>query len=143
MRKINIYIETDCRMQSRTPRKYGYVLEGTYKGEPYTKECFGFIDGTYHQTILNAVAEALGRLNIKAEVTVYTDDAHVASRLKKWKETQNARFMDAKGTEIRNAAEWKRICSEATNKNLELQTKYGKHEYSSWIQEEMKKQVIE
>ena len=140
MQKINIYIETDCLLQSKTLRKYGYVLSGTYKGEPYTKEGFGSMDGTYHQTILHAATEAMGRIKIKADVTVHTKDAHVASRLPKWEKVKESGFLDAKGAEIRNAAEWREICKVA--ENLTIQTEYGKHEYSSWLLEEMRKQVI-
>lgn len=137
MQKVDIYLETDSIQPASSRRKYGYVLATTYKGKLETREGFGSIEGTYHQTILRALSEALNRMRISCEITVFSRNAHVMAHLNKIDEMVAAGFKDAKQNDIRNAEQWMLVSREA--KKHVITTKYGNHEYTKWLLEEMKK----
>lgn len=59
MQQVKIYIETDSSSPKATEKHYGYVLEVMVSGQAVTREGFGKITGTYHQTVLTALAKAL------------------------------------------------------------------------------------
>lgn len=50
MQQVKIYIETDSSSPKATEKHYGYVLEVMVSGQAVTREGFGKITGTYHQT---------------------------------------------------------------------------------------------
>lgn len=52
MQQVKIYIETDSSSPKATEKHYGYVLEVMVSGQAVTREGFGKITGTYHQTVL-------------------------------------------------------------------------------------------
>ena len=54
MQQVKIYIETDSSSPKATEKHYGYVLEVMVSGQAVTREGFGKITGTYHQTVLTA-----------------------------------------------------------------------------------------
>lgn len=56
MQQVKIYIETDSSSPKATEKHYGYVLEVMVSGQAVTREGFGKITGTYHQTVLTALA---------------------------------------------------------------------------------------
>ena len=64
MQQVKIYIETDSSSPKATEKHYGYVLEVMVSGQAVTREGFGKITGTYHQTVLTALAKALDRFNL-------------------------------------------------------------------------------
>lgn len=89
MWKVDIYLETDSTFQGKRERKCGYVLSAMVGNEEKTKENFGISKGTYHQSVLMALIEALSRMNVSSEICVHTQDSYVASRLLKlerWQE---------------------------------------------------------
>lgn len=57
MQQVKIYIETDSSSPKATEKHYGYVLEVMVSGQAVTREGFGKITGTYHQTVLTALAK--------------------------------------------------------------------------------------
>lgn len=61
MQQVKIYIETASSSPKATEKHYGYVLEVMVSGQAVTREGFGKITGTYHQTVLTALAKALDR----------------------------------------------------------------------------------
>lgn len=67
MRRVDIYIETDSTSPRPHVRKYGYVLECDLRGRPVTREGFGQTEGTYNQSVLIALAEALVRISSAAK----------------------------------------------------------------------------
>mgnify|MGYP000013638172 FL=1 len=127
--KVNIYLETDKQSQECMQRKYGYVIETIFKGTPITREGFGNIEGTYHKTNLQALIKALGHFHKECEVCVYTRDTFVATRILRTDDMMAAGFKDTKGKLIKNAQECK----------ITISSQAGKHTYSAWLQEEMKK----
>lgn len=112
MPEVNIYIETDSVFQGKTDRKCGYVLSVMTRHGEKTKEGFGHLEGTYHQTVLITLAEALERMAVPCHICVHTKDVYVASRILKLEEMAGSDWMDSKGKQIKNTEEWRRIeCS--------------------------------
>lgn len=83
MQQVKIYIETDSSSPKATEKHYGYVLEVMVSGQAVTREGFGKIAGTYHQTILTALAKALDRFNQSCEVCICTEDDFVLNMLER------------------------------------------------------------
>lgn len=136
--KVNIYLETDKNSQARTERKYGYVIETTFRGELYTKNGFGKMVGTYHQANLQALMDALERFNGKCEVKIHTKDTFIAARTLRISDLAASGFMDTKGNPIKNAMQWKELYRKITEYGITITTKAGKHTYSQWMLEQMK-----
>ena len=138
MFQVKIYITTDSISPKITEKYYGYVLETTVAGEAKTREGFGKITGTYHQTVLRALAEALDRFNQPCEVCICTEDEFVLNMLERnlsiWAENE---FLTSKRKPVANREEWMKIWS-LSNKHLIL-TEPGKHEYTGWLQGEIQK----
>lgn len=138
--KVNIYLETDKQTQECTWRKYGYVLEAMCgRRPPVTRVGFGSVEGTYHKCNLQALAEALAQFRKECEVCIHTKDAFVAARILKIDEMAAADFKDTKGKPIKNAQEWESICRKIKERGIVISSQPGKHAYSVWMQEEMRK----
>lgn len=114
------------------------MLECIVRGEAKTREGFGKVAGTYHQTVITALAEALGRFRQPCKICICTEDEFVLNmiknNLKAWEEND---FLTSKGKPVANQEGWKKISS--LSKGHKLQTEPGKHTYSQWIQEEIQK----
>lgn len=141
MWKVDIYLETDSTFQGKRERKCGYVLATMVKNEEKTKENFGKSNGTYHQSVLVTLAEALSRMNVSSEICVHTQDGYVASRIPKLEEMAGEGWRDGKGELIKNAAEWEQIYRlvHAFPDPHKMTARSEKHSYSTWLQEMMKK----
>lgn len=135
MFRVSIYLETDSTAQMKKKRKYGYVLETEFRGEIRTVEGFGNTEGTYHKTILDTLIEALRRLRKPCILKIYTRDAYAVSKIAELEDMEKQDFRDAKGCEIKNAAEWKEIHN--LLKEHKAKALCGKHSYSQWLLEEM------
>lgn len=111
------------------------------KNEEKTKENFGKSNGTYHQSVLVTLAEALSRMNVSSEICVHTQDGYVASRIPKLEEMAGVGWRDGKGKRIKNAAEWERIYRlvHTFPDPHKMTARSEKHSYSTWLQEMMKK----
>lgn len=143
--KVDIYIETSSTYQGTADRKCSYVLSVSIRNEERTREGFGHFEGTYHQTVLLTLAEALERMIVPSEICVHTRDAYVSSRILKLEELAGSGWKDTKGEPIRNAEEWKRVYAavHALPDVHQLSEKTEKHSYSGWLQEEMEKRKDE
>lgn len=139
MKRVNIYIETNKGHQKSVQRKYGYVLETQIKNELVTREGFGEMEATHHGVILHAIAESIGRIIVPSEIVIHARDDYVTARILMWKKLREMEFRDAKGKEIKNAAEWRTICEAADFHRIS--TICGKHEYTDWLLGQMEKKV--
>ena len=99
--KVSIYLETDSVFQGKRQRKCGYVLAVKIRGEEKTRESFGISSGTYHQTILRALIEALSRMTVSSEICIHTQDDYVASRIPKLEEMAGNGWTDTKNSRSR------------------------------------------
>ena len=141
MWKVDIYLETDSCFQGRKERKCGYVLATNVDNEEKTKENFEISKGTYHQTILHTLIDALSRMTAPSEICVHTQDEYVSSRIPKLEEMAAKGWKDTKGKLIKNSKEWEQVYDliHALPEQHEMSARTGKHSYSAWMQEEMKK----
>ena len=114
--EVHIYIGTDSKAPRTQPRKYGYVLACTLKGKLKTKQEFKETKGTYNRVTLEAITE---------------------ENLDKWE--QNG-YVTTKGEPVANGDLWKQL-KEKAGEHL-LLSEPGKHEYSMWIQEQLKRATI-
>lgn len=107
-------------------------------GQAVTREGFGKITGTYHQTVLTALAKALDRFNQSCEVCICTEDDFVLNMLERnlaiWAGNE---FLTSKRKPVANQQEWMEIWR-LSNRHLIL-TEPGKHEYTGWLQGEIEK----
>lgn len=107
-------------------------------GQAVTREGFGKITGTYHQTVLTALAKALDRFNQSCEVCICTEDDFVLNMLERnlaiWAGNE---FLTSKRKPVANQQEWMEIWR-LSNRHLIL-TEPGKHEYTGWLQGEIGK----
>ena len=141
MWKVDIYLDTDSTYQGKRQRKCGYVLATIVRDEEKTKESFAIANGTYHQTTLQTLIEALSRMTAPSQICIHTQDDYVTSRLTKLEEMAASGWMDTKKQPIKNQDEWKQIYNliHAFPEAHKLSGKSEKHSYSTWMQEEMRK----
>lgn len=137
MWKVDIYLETDSKVQKNTERRCGYVLETICAGVTRTVEGFSCISGTYHSANLQNLAAALSRITKTSRICVHTEDAYVAAHIGKLSEMAGTDWKDSKGSLIRNADLWKSIWELAEKHQLEMTANTDKHSYSGWLREQM------
>lgn len=134
MFEVHIYISTDQKSPRPARRKYGYILETRIRGKLRTRKGFGSIEGTYHRTVLTALAEAMGRINQSCRVHIHTEDTFILNML-----GNNVHKWTEKGFEgeIANKEEWQQLWSLIT-KHI-ITPSPGSHTYDSWLKSEMVK----
>lgn len=136
--EVHIYIGTDSKAPRTQVRKYGYVLACTLKGKLKTKQEFKETKGTYNRATLEAITEAVARVVKPSEIHIHTENAFILTMLEenldKWE--QNG-YVTTKGEAVVNGDLWKQL-KEKTGEHL-LLSEPGKHEYSMWIQEQLKR----
>lgn len=139
--KVHIYIGIDSKAPRTQVRKYGYVLACTLKGKLKTKQEFKETKGTYNRVTLEAITEAVARVVKPSEIHIYTENAFILTMLEenldKWE--QNG-YVTTKGEPVANGDLWKQL-KEKAGEHL-LLSEPGKHEYSMWIQEQLKRATI-
>lgn len=136
--EVHIYIGTDSKAPRTQVRKYGYVLACTLKGKLKTKQEFKETKGTYNRVTLEAITEAVARVVKPSEIHIHTENAFILTMLEenldKWE--QNG-YVTTKGEPVANGDLWKQL-KEKAGEHL-LLSEPGKHEYSMWIQERLKR----
>lgn len=144
MWKVRIYLETDSTFQGKKHRRCGYVLATKLRGEEKTEKGLGFSEETYHRAMLKTLAEAFFRMNKQAEICVYTEDPYITSGLSKLEEMAKGGWCNSNGKPMKNTAEWQEVykqCHKNFQEPHKISTECGKHCYSMWIKERMKKNV--
>ncbi len=136
--EVHIYITVDSASVKPTEKWFGYVLECKISGQTYTREGFDRMVGTYHQTILTAMAKGLERLTKSCEVHLHTEDDFVLNMLEnnldRW---ATVGFVTTKGKPVANQEEWIRIWE--LSQNQLILSEPGKHEYSGWLMSEIER----
>ena len=144
MTQVGIYIETNNQIQRKQLHRYGYVMESEYQGKMITVEGFGEVDETFHGTVLMALNAAVQRLLGKCELFVYARDPYImqalVNQVPEWKA---AGWIRANGEPVKHAEIWKQITDHLDALRItKIGTDQERHAYSSWLQGEMKKQVM-
>lgn len=136
--EVKIYLGTEDKSPRKKERQYGYVLECEWNGQTVTKEGFGRVNGTYNQAVLRALAEALGRITRRCEITICSENEFVLDmlvhNLKTWADHA---FCLAGGKELKNKAEWEVIWERVKIHQVTVNTGCGS--YLIWMREEMKR----
>ncbi len=142
--QVGIYIETDNQIQKCRPHRYGYVMASEYQGRLVTVEGFGKVTETFHGAVLTALNEAVHRLTGKCELFIYARDPYILQALiKQAPEWQKAGWIRANGEPVKHAEIWKSITQRLQELRItEIGTESNRHEYSSWLQGEIKKQIM-
>ena len=138
MQRIDIYIETDSTSPRTLARKYSYVLECELRGRPVTREGFGQTEGTYNQSVLTALTEALARIKQPCEIHIHSGNEFVLNmvdnNLSKW---AAGGFVTGKGKPVAKREEWETIWN--LLKGPMTVTEHGGHAYSGWLKNEMER----
>lgn len=138
MYEVHIYIAMDNVSPREAKRNYGYVLECMTSKGIATREGFGSVRGTYNKAILYAMIQAMSRLNQSCELHIHAENSYVMNmlehQLSKW---AGADFKNKKGEPVANAEEWMQVW-QITKKQF-ITAEPGRHAYSEWIREEMRK----
>lgn len=87
MDRINIYIETDSETPRSTERWTGYILECFRNGQAVTREHFEKRTGTYNETVLRTLIDAVKRINQPCEVHIVSRNSYVLSMIDRNLET--------------------------------------------------------
>ena len=138
---VTIFIDTDNQIPRKQLHRYGYVIEA--KG--HTVEGFGEAEETFSGTILTALLTALGRIRATCELKICLRKCRIgmdlAENLLKW---QTNGWKRGSGQPVMNADLWKQVAECLENLQI-TDVKYEnlpRHEYSSWIQAEIKRKIM-
>ena len=142
---VHIYIETDSTSPRTMSRNYGYVLECVHLGKPKTRAGFGRTEGSWNKAVLQALLEALGRLNRPCEVHIHAMNEYVLCMLEKNLEHWAAMgFIGSKGKPVANREEWEKLWQLGQEHLLLTEPAGpGRHEYSRWLLDEMGRRSCE
>lgn len=137
MEDVDIYIESDSITPKEKKRQYMYLLEcRSLPGN--TRSGGSSLTGTYNMATLKALEEAMERIRKPCRIYIHSRNEWMISmiehQLQIWKEKE---FRNGKGNPIANFILWKQIAELA--EGHELIGIKGKHIYTSWMYDQMKK----
>lgn len=141
MFEVNIYLETSLKGPVVRDGWYAAVVEfKTKSNKTVTREDFEMQQSTtYHRQCICALIKALERLNSSCYVNVYTDSIYLKNgidgQIKMW---ESNGWINAKGNEIKNAREWKKLAKLISGHKMKAHW-VKRHEYTEWMMSEAKR----
>lgn len=141
MKQVDIYLETSIRGPRRASGSYMYIIAvKTSKG---TADCGNdghMEDTTWNRATLEALKEALGRLNSPCEITIWTDCKYVASALSnKWFESwMKNGWKTAKRQNVSDSETWQQVIELLSLHSFRVMFN-EKHEYKEWMIKELER----
>lgn len=142
--QVNIYIETENQIMRRQLHRYGYVISTMHKGQEVTVSGFGETDDTCKGTLVTAIAAAVQRLRGSCELHIHVRDGWIAQMVRSLQEWAGKDFKRGSGEPVTHAETWAEIFARMQALQIEqVETETGRHEYSSWIQSEIKRRIME
>lgn len=136
MDRINIYIETDSETPRSTERWTGYILECFRNGQAVTREHFEKRTGTYNETVLRTLIDAMKRINQPCEIHIVSRNSYVLSmidrNLENW---ANREYRTAKGYLVKDHFHWAQLWKLIQGHMIICEP--GENPYSSWMRGEM------
>ena len=118
--EVTIYSDGACK-GNPGPGGWGALLLTESGGKSREKElCGGEKETTNHRMEMMAVIEALGALNKRCKVTVYTDSVYVQKGITEWIHGWKSRgWKTADKKPVKNEDLWKRLDTAAQHHNVE------------------------
>ena len=97
-------------------------------------------NATENQAELIAIIEALGHMQIKCNLNIYTDNDQIPAAIKNgWVTSwQQAGWKNAKGKPVANRAEWQKMTELLVGNEVEWHVKEH-HSYRKWMESEIRK----
>lgn len=137
---VNLYIETDLHGPRRQDGAAMYILETqTSKGTATRDKLIPIPSTTEHHLVLEALEDALRRINQSCQVEIYLSDPYVAGAIdgglvQQW---QIRNWQTARGDPLKDADLWEAI-SRYLRKHVVTIHAGEYHGYSSWMQGQLK-----
>lgn len=136
MYKTHIYLAVDSVTPRKTEKQYAYLL--AMDGKTKTIKHYGSSTGTYHNVVLVAVLDALGRFTQSCEITIHSEDSYVLGMLENnldnWEENG---YKTARGKTVKDAELWQQV--QKYRKGQKILIKPGRHKYCDELQEDMER----
>lgn len=140
--KVRIYTYTDVKGPRRRAGHYAYLLEADTGKGPATLHKVERVEGpeTENRVQLMAALAALRRLKRNCELTICTHSPYLAAAFERgWiAEWERNGWKNGKGEPVANMGEWQEM-AELLNAH-EFSFEVGKHEYSEWMEHEIRKE---
>ncbi len=137
---VNLYIETDLHGPRRQDGAVMYILETqTSKGTATRDKLISIPATTEHHLVLEAMEDALGRINQSCQVEIYLSDPYVAGAIDsglvlQW---QIRDWQTARGDPLKDADLWEAIAGYLRKHVVTIHA--GEHHgYSGWMQGQLK-----
>ena len=149
MANIKLYVYIEAHGPKKQHGAFGWVLEYIRpNGDPLTKTGTGARNDTCDRYLaLEAISEAMERLNTACEVEIIMDPVYMAETfptaweqgwIDQWRESD---WKNAKGKDIYRADLWKRCDAALCNHSVTFKRLYGDNPYKNWIYSEINRVV--
>ena len=141
LKTVNLYIETDLHGPRRADGIAMYILETqTSKGAATRDKLIPIPSTTEHHLALEAMEDALGRINQSCQVEIYLQDQYIAAAIdgglvQQW---QIRDWQTAKGKPVTDADLWAAIAGHL-RKHIVTLHPTEHHGYCTWMQDQIKR----
>lgn len=136
--KVTIYIHHTFSSPKASNGSYIYILESVINDKPVTLTKSGKLKESKYKAELLIILEALGRIRKDCTVEIVGVDNYFKNIIDKIDAYKEAGWTNAKGKELSNLEEWKKIYELA--KKYQITTKLDEgHSYRKWMVEEVKR----
>lgn len=141
LKTVNLYIETDLHGPRRADGMVMYILETqTTKGTATRDKLIPIPATTEHHLVLEALEDAMTRINQTCQVEVYLQDRYVADAIdsglvQQW---QIRDWQTAKGKPVTDADLWAAIAGHL-RKHIVTLHPAEHHGYRTWMQDQIKR----
>lgn len=140
MQTVNLYIDTSRKGPRRGDGKYLYLLETqTSRGTATADKKGKLEDATENQLVLQALEEALKRLNRPCRLMIYLECGYVAAVLKngwaeRWEENG---WESCRKRPVKDAEKWRSILHLLNAQDFTVLLR-EEHPYRDWMERELK-----
>lgn len=141
LKTVKLYIETDLHGPQRRDGVAMYILEArTSKGAATRDKLIPIPSTTEHHLVLEAMEDALGRINQSCQVEIYLQDQYIAAAIdgglvQQW---QIKDWQTTKGRPVTDADLWAAITAHL-HKHIVTLHLSEHHGYRAWLQDQIKK----
>lgn len=141
LKTVNLYIETDLHGPRRQDGTVMYILEAqTSKGAATRDKIISIPTTTEHHLTLEALEDAMARINQSCQVEVWLADRYIADAIDSglMQQWQIRDWQTAKGKPVTDADLWAAIAGHL-RKHIVTLHPAEHHGYRTWMQNQLKK----